>query len=82
MAESTKPSTSAGLNAGSIADVAEARKRLRAIERNHVANARRDPRFKTAMEFVRSYGRLGLAELDRRWTREVERMEEGSGGGD
>ncbi len=56
-----------------IPDVAE---RNRAAIREHRAKIRQDPRFRAAMDLVRSYGRTALRVLDDKWTAECRRMNE------
>jgi hypothetical protein len=54
-------------------DVAE---RNRVALKEHRAKIRHDPRFHTAMELVRSYGRTALKVLDDKWAAECRRMSE------
>ena len=62
--------------------VVTARKRLLAVERRHMALARRDPRFTIALEFAHDYGTLGLDAVRESWGRRVDCMEESVGGGE
>jgi hypothetical protein len=65
--------TQAFRSKAALADVAM---RDKVALREHRAKIRRDPRFHTAMELVRSYGRIGLRVLDDKWTAECRRMSE------
>lgn len=42
--------------------------------REYVKRCRQDPNFTPAMELVRRFGRVAIGELERKWSREVQRM--------